>query len=248
MITVKNAFLMELVSAEMITPHVRHLKFTLSDGGTFDFIPGQFITIHFEFDNKILRRSYSIATIHGKSDYIGFALGYLEGGRASRLLFNLEPKAQLTTTGPFGRLILRHEEKPPKRIVLVATSTGVTPYRAMIPEIEKRLQRRDCYFTVLQGVRSREDLLYSDEFNELQDKYPNFQFIACYSRQFPQKPKDFEHKGYVQDYFEKLSLQSEQDLVYLCGNPGMIDAAVADLQARGFSLQQIRREKYISSN
>jgi NAD(P)H-flavin reductase len=44
-----------------------------------------------------------------------------------------------------------------------------------------------------------------------------------------------------------LSLNPDEDIVYLCGNPGMIDESFAYLKDKGFALQRIIREKYISS-
>ena len=43
-------------------------------------------------------------------------------------------------------------------------------------------------------------------------------------------------------------LDSEQGIVYLCDNPGMIDESVAHLKATGFDNSHIRREKYVFPN
>jgi NAD(P)H-flavin reductase len=51
----------------------------------------------------------------------------------------------------------------------------------------------------------------------------------------------------VQSHFDALGLDPASDVVYLCGNPNMIDEAVVNLKERGFTLKQLRREKYLSS-
>ena len=58
---------------------------------------------------------------------------------------------------------------------------------------------------------------------------------------------DYQHKGYVQTGFDNYNLDPETDMIYLCGNPGMIDAAYEILLAKGFTARTVRREKYISS-
>ena len=50
----------------------------------------------------------------------------------------------------------------------------------------------------------------------------------------------------MQFIYPELHLNPEQDLVYLCGNPGMIDDSFSYLKEQGFAMQQIIREKYIS--
>src|SRR5690349_4901090 len=90
-----------LQSATMITPGVRHLSFVRQDGQPFPYIPGQFITLHFEAGGQLLRRSYSIASIAGVDDTIDFAASYVPGGAGTQLLFDLEPGQTIQATGPF---------------------------------------------------------------------------------------------------------------------------------------------------
>ena len=231
--------------AENITKNVRHLAFTYDDPEIFAYAPGQFITIHFEFDGKSFKRSYSIATIPGRSDLIEIAAGFVEGGPGTGLLFNLQPGESIKVMGPFGRLILRDEQ--PKRYILMSTSTGVTPYRSMLPELAERIRRDGIQVVVLEGVQRREDLLYGDDFTAFAKEHPNFEFRAHYSREVLSDPKPYEYHGYVQTSLEELKPNPEHDIVYLCGNPAMIDSAFANLTALGFDVKNVRREKYISN-
>ena len=45
----------------MISPKVKHFVFNCEVSPPFNYLPGQFITVHFERDGKIIKRSYSIA-------------------------------------------------------------------------------------------------------------------------------------------------------------------------------------------
>ena len=56
-----NVFPMTLKSSSMITSKVKHFIFNCELSPSFDYEPGQFITIHFEHEGKSLKRSYSIA-------------------------------------------------------------------------------------------------------------------------------------------------------------------------------------------
>src|SRR5262245_9501626 len=84
----------------MVTSTVRHFAFVREDGSAFKFIPGQFITVHFEHGGQALKRSYSVATIPGQSEAIEFAASYIKGGPGSEFLFQLKPGEMLQASGP----------------------------------------------------------------------------------------------------------------------------------------------------
>ena len=240
-----NIFPVTLENAFMLSPKVKHFIFQCPKTPAFDFIPGQFITIHFESDGKTLRRSYSIANVPEQNNRVEFAAGYVADGPGTALLFNLKPGDSININGPFGRLILKDEI--PKRYILVATSTGITPYRAMIAELKKRLLTHpNLQVVIIQGVQKKEDALYSDEFLELSTQFPRVDYRVHLSREEATNLRPHEHTGYVQSSFPALALNPSDDLVYLCGNPSMIDDAFAYLKDNGFAMQQIIREKYIS--
>lgn len=235
-----------LEDAFMLSSYVKHFIFKVEKSPPFSYLPGQFITVHFERESKNLKRSYSIANVPAQNNRIEFAAGYIEGGPGSELLFNLKPGQRINVSGPFGRLILK--EEIPKRYILVATSTGVTPYRAMIEELKQRLQANpELRVTILQGVQNRADILYKDEFKCLALQFPQVTFQAHLSRAMKDNLEEQEYLGYVQHAFPDLALNPQEDVVYLCGNPRMIDEAFDYLKAQGFGLQQIIREKYISA-
>ncbi len=240
-----NQFPITLVESFMISPNVKHFIFQSKLTPAFNYAPGQFITIHFQKEGKDLKRSYSVANAPEQNNRIEFAAGYVKDGPGTELLFNLNPGDEITISGPFGRLILKEED--PKRYLLVATSTGVTPYRAMLDDLSRRLNKNPLLAVViLQGVQKSEDILYIDDFMAFSQKYPQVVFKACLSRELEEHPEKNEYCGYVQTAFSQLNLNPEQDMVYLCGNPGMIDDAFELLKNQGFTTQQVVREKYLS--
>jgi ferredoxin-NADP reductase len=238
-------FPLTLKESYMITSKVKHFVFHCACSPPFHYEPGQFITIHFEHGGKALKRSYSIACEPTQANQIEFAAAYFEQGPGTQLLFNLKPNDVIEASGPFGRLILRNEQ--PSRYILVATSTGITPYRSMLTELGKRLEQDpNLQVLILQGVQCREELLYPDDFYHFAQKYEQARFLPCLSRQPVEELNRNERSGYVQHAFPTLNLNPEKDVVYLCGNPGMIDEAFDYLKEQGFALQHIIREKYIS--
>lgn len=234
--------------AEKIAPNALHMAFRRQDGKPLDYLPGQFVTFLLDNNGELKRRSYSISTIPGQSELIEIALTYVKGGIASERLFNMKPGDCLPAMGPAGRLIMA-DDPDKSRYVLVATSTGVSPYRAMLPDLAKRLKARpDFSVELLLGVQYRADLLYDQDFLDFAKQHEHFRFHAHLSREdLSKQSQAHEKSGHVQTGFDALKLDPKTDVVYLCGNPDMIDEAFQQLVEKGFATKDIRREKYISS-
>ena len=182
-------FPLKLVERRMIAPTVAHLAFVRDDGLAFDYIPGQFLQVHFEgADGVAARRSYSLATVHdhamGPGELVEIAVSYVPGGAATALFEGLEMGDTIDVSGPFGRFCLMPNDAN-RRYLLIGTGTGVTPYRAMLPLLEKQMAERGIEVVLLFGARTPHELLYGDEFRAFAEKHPRFRFVPCFSRELP---------------------------------------------------------------
>ncbi len=239
--------------SEWLTRQVRLVELSLEKTQSLDYIPGQFISVHLPDEssdnNQFIRRSYSIANI--KSSTLGvtrieIVVGVLAGGIASEFFVNAQPGTQIEISGPYGALILPSEL--PERLFLVATSTGVAPYRTFLPQLELLMATdQELDVELIFGIQKREDCFFCDDFREFANNNPRFQLNICYSRHDDSPLVDDEYSGYVQARLDKLVPNPESDLVFLCGNPNMIDFAFNQLTENGFSPRQVKREKYILS-
>jgi NAD(P)H-flavin reductase len=134
-----------------------------------------------------------------------------------------------------------------QRYLFIGTGTGVTPYRAMLPLVEKLIAERGIEVVLLYGARNPEELLYGDDFRAFAERHPQFRFVPCFSRELPDNPHADVRHGYVQQFLAEFSPNPATDIAYLCGNPNMVDACFEALKADGLPIPQIRREKYVSS-
>ena len=243
-------FTLRLVDSYMPAPTVRHLVFERADGQVLAFVPGQFLQVHFHYDDGTpTKRSYSIATVgDGRTPVqrIEIAVSYVEGGAATKLLGSLEAGQTIEASGPYGRFCLQPGDAHP-RYLLLATGTGVTPYRAMLPVFEKLLANGDREVVLLYGARNETELLYGEEFEVFAQTHPGFSFYGCLSRQPRPVPRPNDRPGHVQSVLAELQPSAGRDIAYLCGNPNMVDAGFNALKEFGLPVPQIRREKYISS-
>lgn len=242
-------FPLRLTRSHMLAPQVRHMAFARADGAPFAFVPGQFVQIHFERDGKALRRSYSVATYEGDpanpAGDLEMAVSYVEGGAATALLSAMREGETIDASGPYGRFCL-HDDDSNRRYLLIATGTGVTPYRAMLPLLRRLIPARGIEVALVYGARDPGELLYGDEFARFADEVPGFRFHPCFSRRGRDVPRADDRTGYVQSVLPELAPDAARDVAYLCGNPNMVDACFALLKEAGLPIPHIRREKYVS--
>lgn len=229
-----------------LAPNTQHFRFILDSAEKITYKSGQFISLHITKDGVEHRRNYSIANAPQDDNIIELAMSYLPNGLASTLLANLRPGEAIAASGPYGQFILK-DEVLPQRYILIGTGTGITPYRAMLPQLASYLQTTPLQVVILQGVRTANDLLYGREFVDFCVRYANAKFFACYSRNLPSQPQDYEVLGYVQNHLASLHIKPGADITYLCGNPNMVDASFHALQELGLDRTHIRREKYVAS-
>ncbi len=246
-----NQFPLRLIGSRMLAPMVRHLDFARADGLPLDFIPGQFIQVHFNNpDGSPTKRSYSLATIHdhvmGPGEAVEIAVSYIPGGAATALFSALDEGQEILASGPYGRFCLGAADSN-RRYLLIGTGTGVTPYRAMLPQLAQMMAERNVQIVLLFGARNPAELIYGQDFYDFAAAHPGFRFVPCFSRELPAGAHADVRRGYVQDALQEFAPNSEHDIAYLCGNPNMVDAAFESLKACGLPVPHIRREKYVSS-
>ncbi len=238
----------------MLAPTIGHYVLARDDGQPLDFVPGQFIQIHFDYaDGTPARRSYSLATIHdhalGPGEAVEIAVSHVPGGAATALFDGLAIGDRVSASGPYGRFCLMPGDRN-GRYLLIGTGTGVTPYRAMLPVLASQIAERGIEVVLLAGARTPGELLYADDFRAFAAAHPQFRYVSCLSRELPQPGSVHAHAdvrhGYVQQQLPEFAPDPARDIAYLCGNPDMVDASFEALKAAGLGVAQIRREKYVS--
>jgi len=225
----------KLLEVREIAPNVRHFLFQVEDAPAFAYVPGQFVSFTAEINGSPITRAYSIvSTPSGRC--FELCLNCVVEGKLSPYLFSLKPGDEVPMTGPWGGFIFR---QPVEDSVLVATGTGIAPFRAMLKDI---LQRDSSHqFTLIFGVRYEQTLLYRDEFEELARKHANFRFWPTLSRPGP----DWQgRRGHVQEHLPEAIGDRRDVNVFICGLKAMVDDVRTRLKAQGFERKRIIYEKY----
>jgi ferredoxin-NADP reductase len=210
----------------------------------FEFAAGQYVTI----GAGGIERPYSIASAPYEPHlelFIEFVLPE-HGGHLTPLLYARQVGDVLTMRPkPKGQFTLRAGVR---NHVMVATVTGIAPYRSMIRqfiherETGTRGSEDDCRFFIMQGASHHDEFVYDRELLDLKGRYPDLIEVVC-SVSRPLAERNSAWAGpvgrihlLVEEYLDRWALPKDHTLVYLCGNPGMIKDATATLVPRGWAV------------
>lgn len=223
-----------LIEYTDIADDVRHFVFE-AETPDFSYIPGQFVSLSDTVNGKKVTRAYSIASEpHGT--IFELCLNRVNEGKLSPRLFDMQVGDTIEMQGPLGYFVLRN---PLSDTILVATGTGVAPFRSMLKQVLSRDFRH--HFTLIFGVRYEHNLMYREEFERLAEHHPNFRFRPTLSR-----PDESWTglRGHVQGHLiETLGDRRDID-VYVCGLKLMVDDVRQRLKEMGFDRKRIIYEKY----
>ncbi|HEX5035573.1 MAG TPA: FAD-binding oxidoreductase [bacterium] len=221
-----------------LTPTVRTFRLRFPEGKWIPFKAGQFCMVHVPKNGeKPLKKAYSICSSPFETGYLDLCIKLVEGGFATNWFWTLKEGDPITVTIPYGGFVLK--EPVENDLVFVATGTGLAPLRSML-----RVLLRDGFqkpILLIFGVRYENEVLYSDEFRELEKKHSNFKFIPTISR-----PKAWKGEvGYVQEKLKKYVIDPAGKQIYVCGLVPMIEAVQKAAEEIGFDKKQVHFEKYV---
>ena len=146
-------------------------------------------------------------------------------GICSSYIFSLKPGDKVTVSGPYGEFFI----KPTKReMMFIGGGAGMAPMRSHIFD-QYLTQKTDRKATFWYGARSKREIFYEENFNDIMKDNPNFEFHIALSEP---KPEDnwtgktgFIHKVILDDYLSKHEAPEDIEY-YLCGPPMMNDAVL----------------------
>jgi len=221
------------------TDDTRRFWIEVNELQSFDFIPGQFVTLDLPIHEKPNKRwrSYSIASWPDGTNVFELVIVLDKMGAGTNYLFNeIVVGSELSLRGPQGVFILK--EPLDEDLILICTGPGIAPFRSMVHHVKNHNIPHKNIFLVF-GCRTRSTLLYYEEMMGLQQEIPGFKYIPTLSRE------QWEGKtGYVHPVYEFLCEERRPAKFFLCGWKGMIDEAKARIIAMGYDKKLIHFEIY----
>jgi ferredoxin-NADP reductase len=225
-----------LIDWRELGPTTRHFEFEAIDwDGVFE--PGQFLSLTASLGDGEITRAYSIASPPDGQRF-GLCANQVAGGQFSPWLFSRAPGDEIEFDGPYGVFTPRNTGSDS---ILVATGTGVAPFRAFLSDgaLQSGALQGKC--TLILGTRHESGLLYDAEWKELAQARADFVYWPTLTR------PSSEWRGLtgrVQPHVLH-ALGERRDIdVYICGLHEMVNDLRAELKAVGVDRKRIIYEKY----
>lgn len=235
-----------VIRIENETYNTRRFWIKVPELTSFDFTPGQFVTLDLPIHEKPAKRwrSYSIASWPDGSNVFELLIVLLDDGAGTRYLFNeVHVGSELTLRGPQGVFTL--PDSLEKDLYFICTGTGIAPFRSMVQHIHRNKIPHPT-INLIFGTRTQKDLLYVDELKQLESEMDGFHFYPTLSRE-----QWNGHQGYVHTIYEDLvrAKKNGHDTpppasFYLCGWKAMVSEAKQRIQGLGYERKAIHQELY----
>jgi ferredoxin--NADP+ reductase len=150
-------------------------------------------------------------------------------GVCSNFLCDATAGREIQMTGPSGKVMLMPEENPNTDLIMVATGTGIAPYRGFIRRLFVEKTPAAAAYKgqawLFLGVANSDSLLYDAEWQAALKSHPsNFRLDYALSREQNNKAGG---KMYIQDkveeYADEIFTKLENGAhMYFCGLKGMM--------------------------
>ncbi|HUV06841.1 MAG TPA: FAD-binding oxidoreductase, partial [Spirochaetia bacterium] len=230
-----------------MTYDIKELRIRLEKPGEISFKAGQYAQLESRPYGKIkerTQRAYSMSSSPSDKNHLEFYVRLVPGGILTTWAFEeLKENEKIRLIAPIGEFQMRDTDAIK---VCIAGGSGMAPLKSIILDLyEKEDTGKEVWYFF--GARTRKDLFYIEELQELAKKWPNFHFIAALSEPQPEDNwnGDTGLITEVLDRYFKNTLPKNQTMEgYLCGSPGMIDACIRVMSSNGITEDNIYYDKF----
>lgn len=216
---------------------------------TFNFQPGQFLTLRAKVDGQDVRRTYSISSPHSrlaKAGELEIGIRPVEGGIFSNWAAQtIKAGAKLEVMPPDGRFTVKKQRAIHR--VGFAAGSGITPILSIAASTLE--EQPEAKFTLIYGNRRMSSVMFNEALQDLKDRYPDrLTLIHILSRQ-AQEVDLLQGRidgDKVRAVIKALLPVGSMDEVFICGPEAMIEATEKALIEAGVPESRVYAERFTS--
>lgn len=207
------------------------------------YVAGQYADVAFPDLDRPRNYSFASRSLPQGNREIRFHIRKVPGGTFTEWLFKKDRVGEeLVVGGPFGEFQLSSGPNP---LLFIAGGSGMAPILSILESAGGDDLKRNA--TYLFGARTQADLYALDEIKNATRKWQGkFEFLPVLSHE-PEESDWQGQRGLVTDLISGIENLSEHH-AYLCGPPGMIDAALDHLKASGIADANIHFDRFTDSS
>ena len=249
-----KSFEATLTKRTELTHNINLFSFEIMND-TLEFLAGQYVIMMLALpDGTTARRLYSISSESQNTKGFDLLVKRIPGGTASNYLAGLSIGGKVSFQGPAGVFSMKDSD-PSKAKVFLATSTGIAPIYSMLKSRIKDGVMNEKWY-LFWGVRTKNDLHWVKELEDMKRQNPLFTYIFCLSRESDLLQKTMPTQctlGRIDACFQNSILESVKGNIellngfeyYICGSINAVETLRQSLIGEGVEKKNIRSEKFI---
>ncbi len=208
---------------------------------TFNYKPGQYLTLQFNLNGQQVRRSYSLCSSPVIKEPLRIGVKRVKGGLVSNHINdNLKVGDTVEVLAPDGRFFADIKKENYKTYYLFAAGSGITPILSILKTV--LLTEERSYVHMVFGNRSQETIMFHEELKQLEEIHKD-RFVLVQTLSRPKSnwsdlwkipTKEF-RKGRVDTaciewFINEYPPYAQNAEYYVCGPGTMIDNTVKALE------------------
>lgn len=231
---------LEVTKKNLIAPDIYEVVFHLVSPTSLSFVAGQNMMLMIApatAGRPGVNRTMSIASPPSSASDITMVHDVSPMGPGSQWTVGLKVGDKATIMAPTGGVLSLLPTE--RRKVLVATGTGIAPFRAIIlSQLEKQSHTPIVLYW---GLRYETDVYWKNEFDQMQQQHSDFSWHQVLS-----KPNDTWQglKGHVTEHVIANEKELKNSEFYLCGSKHMVEEVRAKLVVLQVPTEQIKTELF----
>jgi ferredoxin-NADP reductase len=210
-----------------ITHDVKSFVFEPQGERTFDFEPGQFLTLRLSIEGHEVNRCYTISSPPTRPHRVAITVKRVPGGPVSNWLHDhVEPGSEITAIAPLGAFTLARQ--PAEKYLFLSAGSGITPLMSMTRTLHDLGSEADVVF--VHSARTPEDIVFRAELEALEAVTPNLRVVHVCENDYPSRPWSGLRGRISAEMLESVVPDLHERVTFTCG-PAAYMASVRRLLA-----------------
>ena len=202
---------------------------------TFDYKPGQYLTLQFHLNGKQVRRSYSLCSTPALEEPLRVGVKRVKNGLVSNHINDtIKEGDTIEVLPPDGRFFAEVKKENYKTYYLFAAGSGITPILSIAKTV--LLTEQQSYVYMVFGNRNQDSVMFKEELKKIEEEYAD-RFVLVHSLSKPKSnwsdlwksASDYEYrKGRVNAdcvhwFVNEYPPYAQNAEYYICGPGTMIN-------------------------
>ena len=229
------------------TPDAITVCFEKPADGSFDYKPGQYLTLKLEVKGESIRRAYSLCSSPVTDSELAVTVKRVEHGLASNFLAD-QCKAgdMIEVLPPMGNFCITPDASNKKHYILIGAGSGITPLMSIIKTVLE--VESGSAISLLYGNRNETSIIFKKELDALCQKYPQrLRVQHCLSQPsaaWTGLSGRLDRHKILMTVQELINSNPSPKSYWNCGPAGLMEEAQSALGFLGIQKKDIHRELF----